>query len=82
MNSDFLGATLFLALMVALIILHMSTPVEVIQCPGALATRASTLSDINSRAQLKVNTAECKNSVMTLNELYELRRLQKELYAK
>jgi hypothetical protein len=82
MKSDFLGAILFLALMVALIILHMSTPVEVIQCPGALATRASTLSGINKRAKLKINTTKCHNSVMTLNELYELRRLQKELYAR
>ena len=82
MTSDLAAAAVAVSLVGSLVWWHLSTIVEVTQCPGLLIERTTTIRELNARAITKVDMSKCYQSTMTINQLYELRRLQKALYAK
>jgi hypothetical protein len=82
MNSEFIGLALFLVVSISVYCLSMSRTVEVTQCPGSLLTKTKNLASLKELGHLPTDLSKCETKTITLKELYEIRRLQKDTLVK
>jgi hypothetical protein len=82
MHSESLGILVFVAFCVAMYHMNMSQNIEVTQCPGRLLTRTRNLTRLGELGHLGMKISMCETKTITLKDLYEIRRLQKDAFSK